>query len=146
MSTEIREVPLNDLILDPNLTFRDRLDDFTVERYGDSWDRLPPSTAFEVDGKLLLVDGFHRHCAAESIGKTTMPVEVRQGTYSDALDFAALANVRNGLPLTRAERRRAVDARVRLHLDWADKRLAESLGVDTDSVVMARRKILGGPT
>ena len=34
---DIRNVPLNDLILDPNLNLRDRLDDFTVERYADSW-------------------------------------------------------------------------------------------------------------
>ena len=40
---KIREIPLDDLVLDPNLNLRDRLDDFTVERYADSWDRLPPS-------------------------------------------------------------------------------------------------------
>ena len=34
---DIRNVPLDDLVLDPNLNLRDRLDDFTVERYADSW-------------------------------------------------------------------------------------------------------------
>ena len=46
---KIREVPLDDLVLDPNLNLRDRLDDFTVERYADSWDRLPPITVYEVE-------------------------------------------------------------------------------------------------
>ncbi len=58
---DIRNVALNDLILDQNLYLRDRIDDFTVERYADSWERLPPVTLYEVDGKLLLADGFHRH-------------------------------------------------------------------------------------
>ena len=61
---DIRNVPLNDLVLDPNLNLRDRLDDFTVERYADSWDRLPPITVYEIDHKLLVADGFHRHAAA----------------------------------------------------------------------------------
>ena len=43
---DIRNVPLDDLVLDPNLNLRDRLDDFTVERYADSWDRLPPITVY----------------------------------------------------------------------------------------------------
>src|SRR5881397_3931778 len=47
----IREVPLDDLVLDPNLNLRDRLDDFTVERYADSWERLPPITVFEVEDR-----------------------------------------------------------------------------------------------
>lgn len=138
MSTEIREVSLNDLIIDPNLTFRDRLDDFTVERLADAWKSLPPSVAFEVDGKLLLVDGFHRHAATAIVGAKTMPVEIRHGTYSDALNFASLANLRNGLPFTRAERRRAVDAQIRLHPDLGDRRMAEKVG--TDQVFVAQRR------
>src|SRR6185312_5510909 len=78
----IREVPLDDLVLDPNLNLRDRLDDFTVERYADSWDRLPPITVFEVEGRLLIADGFHRHAAAVMIGKGTLPAEVRVGTFT----------------------------------------------------------------
>ena len=49
---KIREIPLDDLVLDPNLNLRDRLDDFTVERYADSWDRLPPITVYNVDDRL----------------------------------------------------------------------------------------------
>ena len=60
----IRDLPLDELVLDPSLNLRDRLDDFTVERYADSWERMPPITVFEVDGRLLLADGFHRHASA----------------------------------------------------------------------------------
>lgn len=97
----IREVPLDDLVLDPSLNLRDRLDDFTVERYADSWDRLPPITVFEVEDRLLLADGFHRHAAAVMMGKRTIPAEVRVGTFTEALDFVAGVNLFHGLPLTR---------------------------------------------
>ena len=96
----IREVPLDDLVLDPNLNLRDRLDDFTVERYADSWDRLPPITVFEVEDRLLLADGFHRHAAAIMLGKRTIPAEVRAGTFTEALDFVASVNLFHGLPLS----------------------------------------------
>src|SRR5512135_3710416 len=106
---DIRELPLDDLVLDPNLNLRDRLDDFTVERYAESWQRMPPVTVYEVDGRWLLADGFHRHAAAVLLGRKTIPAEVRPGESTDALDFASSVNLFHGLPLTRAERRRAVE-------------------------------------
>jgi ParB-like chromosome segregation protein Spo0J len=138
----IREVPLDDLVLDPNLNLRDRLDDFTVERYADSWDRLPPITVFEVEGRLLIADGFHRHASAVMMGKRTMPAEVRVGTFADALDFVAGVNLFHGLPLTRAERRRAVEVKLKLHHDWSDRRMAEELAVSRELVAKIRRQLV----
>jgi ParB-like chromosome segregation protein Spo0J len=139
---EIREVPLDDLVLDPNLNLRDRLDDFTVERYADSWERLPPITVFEVDGRLLVADGFHRHAAAVMMGKRTIPAEVRAGTFTEALDFVASVNMFHGLPLTRAERRRAVEVKLKLHPDWSDRRMAQELAVSRELVIKIRRQLI----
>lgn len=141
---EIREIPLDDLILDPNLYLRDRLDDFTVERYADSWQRLPPVTVYEVDGKLMLADGFHRHAAAVMLGRSTMAAEVRHGSFTDALDFVAEVNLFHGLPLTRAERRRAVEVKMKLHHDWSDRRMAEELGVSRELVAKTRKNLVEG--
>ena len=141
---DIRNVPLNDLVLDPNLNLSDRLDDFTVERYADSWDRLPPITVFEVDGKWLVADGFHRHAAAVMLGKRTIPAEIRVGTFTDALDFVASVNLFHGLPLTRAERRRAVEVKLKLHHDWSDRRMAEELAVSRELVAKIRRQLIEG--
>jgi len=138
----IRDIPLDDLVLDPNLNLRDRLDDFTVERYADSWDRLPPITVFEVDGRLLLADGFHRHAAAIMLGKRTIRAEIREGTFTDALDFVASVNLFHGLPLTRAERRRAVEVKLKLHHDWSDRRMAEELAVSRELVAKIRRQLI----
>ena len=98
---DLRELPLDDLILDPNLNLRDRLDEFTVERYTESWGQMPPVTVFEVEGRWLLADGFHRHAAAVQLGRRTVPADVRPGTFADALDHAATVNLAHGLPLSR---------------------------------------------
>ena len=139
---DIRELPLDDLVLDPNLNLRDRLDDFTVERYAEAWERMPPVTVFEVDGRWLLADGFHRHAAAVMLGRRCDPAEVRQGTFTEALDFVVEVNLFHGLPLTRAERRRAVEIKLRLHHDWSDRRLAEELGVSRELVAKTRRSLI----
>jgi hypothetical protein len=141
---DIRELSLDDLVLDPNLNLRDRLDDFTVERYAESWPRMPPVTVYEVDGRWLLADGFHRHAAAVLLGRKTIPAEVRPGEFTDALDFVSSVNLFHGLPLTRAERRRAVEVKLRLHHDWSDRRLAEELGVSRDLVAKTRRQLSDG--
>jgi hypothetical protein len=138
----ILEIPLDDLVLDPSLNLRDRLDDFTVERYADSWDRLPPITVFDVDGRLVLADGFHRHAAAVMLGKRTIRAEVREGTFTDALDFVASVNLFHGLPLTRSERRRAVEVKLKLHHDWSDRRMAEELAVSRELVAKIRRQLI----
>ncbi len=141
---DIRNVPLNDLVLDPNLNLRDRLDDFTVERYADSWDRLPPITVYEVEGKWLVADGFHRHAAAVMLGKRTMPAEIVVGSFTDALDFVASVNLFHGLPLTRSERRRAVEIKLKLHHDWSDRRMSEELAVSRELVAKIRRQLIDG--
>src|SRR3954466_14430747 len=86
---DIRDLPLEELVLDPNLNLRDRLDEFTVERYADSWERLPPITVYEIRGRFLVADGFHRHAAAVLLGLETIQAEVRKGTMTDALDFVS---------------------------------------------------------
>jgi hypothetical protein len=138
----IREVPLDDLVLDPGLNLRDRLDDFTVERYADSWERLPPITVYEVDDRLLIADGFHRHAAAVMLGKRTIPAEICVGTFTEALDFVASVNLFHGLPLTRAERRRAVEVKLKLHPDWSDRRMAQELAVSRELVFKIRKQLI----
>jgi ParB-like chromosome segregation protein Spo0J len=139
---KIREIPLDDLVLDPNLNLRDRLDDFTVERYADSWERLPPITVYRVDDRLLVADGFHRHAAAVMLGKRTIRSEIIEGSFTDALDFVASVNLFHGLPLTRAERRRAVEVKLKLHHDWSDRRMAEELAVSRELVAKIRRQLI----
>ncbi len=141
---DIRDLPLEDLVLDPALNLRDRLDQETVDRYIESWDRMPPVTVFEVEGRWLLTDGVHRHAAAVTLGRRAIPAEIRQGSFEAALDFVAGANLHHGLPLSRAERRRAIEVKLRLHHDRSDRHLSEDLGVGRELVAKIRRQLVEG--
>jgi len=71
---------------------------------------MPPILAAEVDGRRYLVDGWHRCAAAERAGLTTLPavlkpVERREAVYVEAAACSAVSSQ----PLTRAEKRAAVD-------------------------------------
>jgi ParB-like chromosome segregation protein Spo0J len=138
----IRQVPISDLVIDQSLNLRDRLRNSTVERYANSWDRLPPITVFLTDGRLLVADGLHRYAAALKLGKRSIKAEVREGPHSDALDFVASVNLCHGLPLSPAERRRAVALKIRLHPDWSDRRMAQELAVSRELVAKTRRQLV----
>jgi hypothetical protein len=135
---------LSDLVLDQTLNLRDKLDEFTVERYADAWTRMPPVTVFDVEERWLLADGFHRHAAAVRLGKETIRAEIRVGTFNDALDFVSSVNLFHGLPLTRAERRRAVEVKLRLHHEWSDRRLAEELSIGRELIAKIRKQLVEG--
>ena len=139
---DLRELPVDDLVLDETLNLRDRLDQETVERYDEAWDRMPPVTVFEVDGRWLLTDGFHRHASAIRRDRRTITAEIRVGTHTEALDYAATINLSHGLPLTRAERRRVVETRLRIHPDWSDRRLAEEMGIGREMIARVRKQLV----
>jgi hypothetical protein len=139
---QIREIPLNQIVLDPRLNLRDHLDDDTVSRYAEAWTRLPPVTVYQIKNKFFMADGFHRHAAAIRLGKRSIPAELREGKLEDALDFVAGANLHHGLPLTRAERRRAIEVKLRLHHDRSDRALAEELYVGRELIAKIRRQLI----
>lgn len=141
---DIRDVTVDDLVLDPNLNLRDRLDEFTVERYVEAWERMPPVTVFEVEDRWLLADGFHRHAAAMKLGRRMISAEIREGTFADALDYVAGVNLFHGLPLSRSERRRAVEVKLRIHHDRSDRHLAEELGVSRELIAKTRKTLVDG--
>jgi hypothetical protein len=139
---QIQEIDLDDLVLDPALNLRDKLDDDTVTRYMDAWGRMPPVTVYDVEGRLLLADGFHRHAAAVTLGKRTIAAEIVVGSFAEAMDFVAGANLFHGLPLTRSERRRAIEIKLRLHHERSDRHLAEEMSVGRELVAKIRRQLI----
>jgi len=139
---DLRELPVDDLVVDSNLNLRDRLDQETVERYDEAWDRMPPVAVFEVDGRWLLTDGFHRHASAVRREQRMITAEVHIGSFADALDYASTANLSHGLPLTRAERRRVVETKLRIHPDWSDRRLSDELAIGRDLISRVRKQLV----
>jgi hypothetical protein len=140
---DVRELPVDEIVLDPALNLRDQLDPETIERYAESSEDLPPVTVFDVDGQWLLADGFHRHAAFVSQNRPKIPAQVLAGSYNEALIFAAGANLTHGLPLRRQERRRAVEIRLRLDPERSDRQLARELGVSRDLVARVRNDLVG---
>lgn len=138
----VRDLPVDEIVLDQRLIVRDRLDPETVERYTEVWDRLPPVAVFEVKKKMLLVDGFHRHAAAVQQKRSKIPAIVTEGSFDEALDFAAGANLTHGLPLTRAERRRAIEIKLRLHPEWSDRQIAKELTVGRELISRVRTQLV----
>jgi ParB-like chromosome segregation protein Spo0J len=136
MKLNLTEIAINSVI-----NVREALDNETIERYVESFDQLPPVVVFETDDTYLLADGFHRYEAAKKLRREEIEAEVKQGTRQDAEEYAALANLRHGKPLTRAERRKAVERMLKLHPERSDRWIAEDMGVDHKSVRIYREEL-----
>jgi hypothetical protein len=85
---------------------RAKLDRTTIDRYAKAYRsgaEFPPISIAVVDGRPIVVDGWHRLKAQRKIGRPTVEAFVATATKSEALAMAAQANLRNGLPLKRKE-------------------------------------------
>ena len=109
-------VLLSKIVVSPDLQVRARTDPATVRRYAQAMAAaatFPPLELAELDGALLLVDGFHRLEAMRSRGERQTTANVRQaGSLEEARWWAAQANLAHGLPLKAAERREVFRAYV----------------------------------
>jgi hypothetical protein len=121
------------------ISVRDGLDEATVDCYCKVFDKLPPVTVYEIGGTLVLADGHHTLAAARRLGQDEIKVEVRQGTLSDALEHAAICNLKHPKSLTQRERCRAIYRLRHLHPEWTQEMLAEMIGISTGSVSEAIR-------
>ena len=141
---DIMELKLNDIIIDEKLNVRDSVDDETVKRYMECFEQLPAVVAFDTDAGYLLADGFHRVEAAKRFEREEIEVNVMQGTRQDAEEYAATANLQHGKPLTRAERRKAVERMLMLHTERSDRWIAEDMGVSKNTVAKYREELEAG--
>jgi hypothetical protein len=69
---------------------------------------FPPLRCVQVGDQLLLVEGFTRLRAATNASRRKVPIEVRDGTYKDAVMEACASNYDHGYRRTTADKRRAV--------------------------------------
>lgn len=101
-------IPLSDIILDPRLQCRASIDMELIDEYAENVMDLPPGKIVSVNGKYLLVDGWHTHGAHKKAGLTTMACVVTEGTYEDAIIAAAGANHGHGRRRTNDDKKRSV--------------------------------------
>ena len=109
-------------------------DQETVRAYMEVFDHLPPVEVIKTPDGYLLADGFHRIDAAALLGHDKIEANVREGTHDDAMELAALANLRHGQPLTRDDRNDAIRRLRRAHPRWSKRQLAAKAGVSQKTV------------
>lgn len=149
---ESRMIPLDDIITDPGVWPRQRLDTDRVALFADllgddGSEALPPIELIVVGGEeYLLTDGWHRFHALDEIGATSArAVLVTPDAGEDPWAFA----YRRGLetcvtaarPLNQTERRTATERILAQHPDWTDVAIARLTGVSNATVGRARRRV-----
>jgi hypothetical protein len=145
-----QNIPLNDIRIDCGTQARTGLNDATVAEYADALltgAEFPPAVVFVHEGKVVLVDGFHRFHAHMAAGRVDMSCQVHAGTLRDAVLYAVGANGTHGLRRTRDDKRRAV----RMLLEdaewgqWSDREIAKRCDVTHPFVGALRAELRPKP-
>ena len=131
----------NDIVVDRTLNPRLEIDAETVEHYMEVFDQLPPIEAFDTGRGRLLVDGWHRHAAGKALRRERIPVRVRTGSYREAIEYPALANLHHGRALTRTERSIVAERLLLLHPEHSDRSIASRVGCHQTTVGTIRRRL-----
>lgn len=144
----IRTININTIIEDRELQIRDELNKLTIAQYAECLEQLPPVIVYPTERKgkslYLLADGYHRLAAHRQRGVDEILVEIRQGTEADARLHSLVANCKHGLPLSRTEKRRAIERMLKAVPERADRWIASDLGVDHKTVTSTRERLESG--
>lgn len=135
--SEVRAVPINELVLLPELSPRERLNEETVIRYMESFTSLPPVRVQA--GTNVVVDGYHRVEAAVRLGLEEVIAREEAIEDEQLRMVAGLANVTHGQPLTRVERNQLAVALCRNYGKLREE-VAQMLGMSASAVTLALRE------
>ena len=145
----VEEIALADIFLDRDTQIRASVDEETIRRYfeimvdEEARDKFPPVLFFrDKYGKLWLADGHHRIMAAIRRGFASILATVRPGSKEDAIWEAVKANAQNGLPLGRADVRRAVIMVLKAFPKKSTTSIAEAVGCVQSYVVKIKNQVI----
>ena len=137
------QVPIGDIILDPRLQMRAKMDFEVIDEYAEQLDKLPPcKIVMGEGGKMWLTGGWHRYHGHQKAKRETVPCDVREGTFLDALVEACGENEGHGIRRTIEDKRRAVNSLLSTP-EWADRSdrmIADACRVDHKFVGSLRTK------
>jgi len=136
-TVQIRDIPIRDITTSTDTQARVQLRDATIREYAElvaDGTAFPPVVVFTDGSSYWLADGFHRHAAHKLAGQETIRAIVKLGSKRDATRYACQANGKHGLPMSVADKRRAVE------LMLSDPEVAESLA-DRDDDTWTQRKL-----
>lgn len=106
-----RSVALSRIVEDPAIQPRLRMSRDAISRYANVYRNnrrdVPPILCGTIDRRegLILIDGYHRVQAARRARLTALPALIVETTLPEAKWLAVEANLKHGVPLTRAEGR-----------------------------------------
>ena len=146
MNQKSESIDLDDIVLDERCQLRRVLTQEAVDEYAELYTdqaELPPLEVVDVDGDMLLIDGFHRLAAARQMGAGFVRVVVAEVADIDrAVWLAAAANQGHGVRRSNEDKRNAV----RMALgsatgqEQSTRVLAEHLGVSHMLVSKMRKE------
>ncbi len=140
-------LPITDIVVDENLQCRTKKNQAAINEYSGRFREhvaLPPVVIFrDSHGTNLLADGFHRVCGAVQAKLTALQADVYQGSWHDALIYAAGANAGHGVRRSRMD----VECTIRKLLadpdcwTWTDRRLASCAVCDHKTIKRVRDEL-----
>lgn len=148
-------IKMDKLVMDPSVQIRVRISTKTVEEYAAAMKdgiEFPPIDGFaNVEGNIVVADGFHRVLARQVREYPSVKVIVHEGKLEDAvslaLEFGLDQNHKHGLKLTVPDRRNAVkmllsDERLK---KLGDRPIAKKAGVSPATVKSVRAEMHAAP-
>ncbi|MEI9942177.1 MAG: ParB/RepB/Spo0J family partition protein [Pseudomonadota bacterium] len=136
---------LTDVVRDSVLQVRP-VDEAVAEEYAEHLETLPPAMVWDVEGRYLLADGWHRFRAHELAGASEIKVVLLTGTLEQAKLFVANCDIRVGLRRNRTAKRTAVLLVLGTDKgsDWSDREVARHCGVSHTFVGLLRARMVLG--
>jgi len=135
-------VGLSAIRVDDDMQVRAGINQQVVEEYAAklrAGAKFPPIVVFADALGFYIADGNHRYRAHDLAGRTTIEVELRQGTKADALWYALGANKAHGLQLSKQDKRHAVLRAFASFPDRGAAEIADHVGCSAQWACIVRR-------
>lgn len=141
--TEQQRAKIDDIIPDESYCVRASIDEETVAEYAEAMSEgavFPPIELYDVGGKIVIVDGWHRYMAAVKCGFVDIQATTRKGTPDEALSSALGCNHKHGLKLSSADKRKYVEIAITQWPDLSLRKVADRCGVSHQFVADIRNE------
>jgi hypothetical protein len=109
---EVKSISVDLLDRDPDIQPRATLNREKITEFSDHMKEgvvFPPIDVFLIEGRYLIVDGYHRDMAARGAGIQEIRCRIHIGTRRDAILLSSGTNWQHGIDRTTRDKRRAVE-------------------------------------